>query len=158
MSDHYLYFVPADPGFIPSLEARTDALAYLTQRCGPCEAEHHVQDEVGFWHGGEHFTLPSCPSCDARLSMDDWHEHMDRAYSAEDEVLGFTTPFTLGCCTAQASLVSLNNHEVMAFGRYALQCRQTQALIDQVQASDGRFLAALATRLGTPLALVWQWS
>ncbi|XDZ51747.1 hypothetical protein AB8Q18_01475 [Neisseriaceae bacterium CLB008] len=158
MSDHYLYFVPADPGFAPSFEARAAALAYLDQSCGPCEAQHHLEDDVAFWHGGEHFCPPSCPHCDTELSLEDWHQHMDQAYSADDELTGITRLFTLPCCNRQASLVSLNNHEVMAFGRYALQCRQTQTLVDQVQASDRYFLNTLSHLLGTPLVLVWQWS
>lgn len=157
MSEHFLFFVPSDPAFIPLPNVREAAATYITETCGDCHIEHHIEDEVTFWHGGEHFTLPSCPHCDTPLSMENWHVQMDRAFSAQNDLTGITTFFTLTCCDKQANLTTLNNHEVMAFSRYALQCQQTQLLVTLIKDTNHTFLNKLSSLIGTPLLLVWQW-
>lgn len=119
MSTNYLLLIPVSPDYVPSDSARKQAVAML-QTLFPgkgSKVEGHIADSIGLVAPGENFERILCPFCLSELTIEWWHDVMDRAYTTNFTNLDISTP----CCHAETSLNDLRYEWPAGFARFTLQ-------------------------------------
>ena len=118
MSDHFLFFVPSDPSYVPSVEAQTRATELVRTRLRNADAVKSEQNTgIQFYDCGSNFERVSCPHCLAEVSLQWWQEVMDKDCDAG----GFgLAQYALPCCHRTSNLNQLRYDWPQAFGRYVI--------------------------------------
>lgn len=149
MSDHWTWFVPTDPRFVPEPDAAERARELLA-RSAPRADEVRVERSQGvrFYDAGTNFEAVRCPSCARDIDLDWWHERMDDDYADDAFAL---SPHATPCCGAMHSLDRLVYDWPQAFGRFALVAQNAD-----LGRIEPRLQLELERALGTPVVIVYQ--
>lgn len=140
MSTSYFSIVPTDPRYVPSRAQQDEAVAYF-RRIAPASPEVTAEESehVVFRDCGSNFESVSCPACGAHLSIEQWHELMDRDYDGA----GFRLErYPVPCCGSSETVDSLRYHFPQGFSRFVLSARDPDRLevADEERASFERLL------------------
>lgn len=148
MSTEFLYVVPADPGYVPTVDSRKIALSAFRAMLPQAESVDAVlNDRVRFIDPGMRFETVECHRCGMELDPIWWGDAMTDAEGKGFENLSVRLP----CCDASASLNDLRYRMPAGFARFSLEARKP---------GPGRYLTvdrlqSLEKILGTPLKQIW---
>jgi hypothetical protein len=146
MSDNWLQFIPADPGFQPCPESAEQARSLLAMYAPMAdEVRASFKESIEFFHPGGNWSGVRCPACGADAESW-WTEAMKQ--SSENK---FANLFIgAKCCGATVSLNELGYIWPAAFGRFVLEA-MNPGIKDLETSQEAR----LAEVLGHPLRKVW---
>jgi len=136
MSDYWIILIPAQADFIPTTEARRDALR-LFRALAPraAEVKEELTEDVRFIDCGSNFEHVRCPDCDEELKMAWWQEKMD-----EEAKGGFPLrSFDLPCCDGRSSLERLKYDWPQGFARFSIEAEDpiiADLTVEQLQAFE----------------------
>lgn len=103
-------------------------------------------DEIKFVDQGGNFQAIRCPHCSQELTLEWWHDRMDRAFERAFTDLSIVTP----CCTELSSLNDLEYDLPAGFARFVLEAESPGCgWLSSVE------LSQIATDLGHPVRPIW---
>jgi hypothetical protein len=147
MSDNWLFFVPADPGWRPRQDDAELALGFLRNvLLSADEFAAHYYEKPTLVHPFANWSGVSCPSCGADAE-EAWYEGLEKLDSmcALDEL-----NIVVGCCGVRTSLNDFAFGWPTAFGRFALEIMNPARDTSPTEERD------LSGILGCDLRKVWR--
>lgn len=148
MSSNRSYVIPTDPFFVPEPACAQAALALFKQLL-PSAVDHAVaiHDKPEPILSAKAFDTVRCPLCHTEIldwwKSDAWPYAEDRGFKD----LSLQTP----CCSAPASLDSLDYDNALAFARFELSA-ETPGWLEL----SNEFLAQMTRVLGCPVKQAWS--
>ena len=136
MSDSFVRWIPVDPSFVPSEDARGRAVAWLRERAPNAdEVWGALTPDIRFVDCGGNPERISCPRCG--VAIDHWWPGaMGRAAETRFDKREVVVP----CCGADTCLEDLRYEWPVGFARFVLEARN--ARID-LSPSDDESIARL---------------
>ncbi len=122
MSETYLAVIPFDPhaGLPKTADDVRDFLAYLVDA-----DQARVKDygKLQFIDCGAAFEHIACPSCNAHLSVEQWHQFMDADWQGEEGFHLHAHP--MPCCSQHHTLNALTYVAPQGFSRWLISAKTT---------------------------------
>ena len=149
MSDNWIVIIPKNPLFRPRKSNFESALELLNQIAPEADEITIINTEkVSFFDCGSNFESTSCPSCNALVSQDAWHELMATDYENEGFLL---RQYPMSCCGNLHNLNELNYYFSQGFSVFAIEIMNPN--INQLEASA---LIKLESILGNEVRVIYQ--
>lgn len=147
MSDHFLILIPAEPTFVPEIEAQDKALQLLRSfGFDDKTIQMTVSDTVKFIDQGANFDRILCPLCKNELQLERWQLLMEAAYRTSFAKLEVVMP----CCGQNSSLNDLIYEWPAGFARYRIEICNPSSDIDEAQKH------ILEMSIGHTLRKIWR--
>ncbi|HST03515.1 MAG TPA: hypothetical protein VLQ48_02130 [Chloroflexia bacterium] len=160
MSIDIIKLIPSSPEYVPDALAQERAVAFLKSLLLPnpdpsSEITTEVTEHVEFIDQGTNFERIVCPFCEAELTIEWWHEVMDKAYEERFGDLSIAAP----CCHIETSLNDLQYEWPAGFARFVLKLYEpfsidSKGVYQMLELSED-MLEKLQDTLGSRLRIIW---
>jgi hypothetical protein len=159
LSTSIIRLIPTIPEYVPDVLSQKRAVellgSFLPTPDPQSETTAKVTEHVEFVDQGTNFERIVCPFCSSQLTIEWWHEVMDRAHEEHFTDLSITTP----CCQAEGSLNDLRYEWPAGFARFILELREPFTIdaqgVWQMLELNQAMLEKLQDTLGCRLRVIW---
>jgi hypothetical protein len=138
--------IPQDPELELQKEISASLIEYLSKEFPNKEIVIQIDSTISFVDCGQGFEKVTCPNCGKEISMDFWHESMDKVYKENFNNLTFKTI----CCQTLTDLYSLKYQADCGFAKSIVTVNDPNVKID-----DSKLLHELKRISGIDFKIIY---